>query len=98
MRRPAIRLLTLAICATALMAAPAITATRAEAGSHGHLKKHGKHKRSGFGNNGFGIQPGPLARPTVQTGPVCPGIGRAFECRIWPPPYEDDPDRKVSKY
>jgi hypothetical protein len=33
-----------------------------------------------------------------QPGPICPGIGRSFECKIWPPPFEDDPDRKVSKH
>jgi hypothetical protein len=33
-----------------------------------------------------------------QSGDVCPGIGRSFDCKIWPPPFEDDPDRKTSKY
>jgi hypothetical protein len=42
------------------------------------------------------------ARPVVGTyapsEPVCPGLGRSFDCKIWPPPYADDPDRKTSKF
>jgi len=26
-------------------------------------------------------------------GTVCPGIARSFDCKIWPPPAYDDPDR-----
>jgi hypothetical protein len=29
-----------------------------------------------------------------QAGPVCPGIARGIDCRIWPPPISEDPDRK----
>jgi hypothetical protein len=32
--------------------------------------------------------------PYSQAGPVCPGNARGIDCRVWPPPIEDDPDRK----
>lgn len=36
----------------------------------------------------------PVARPPA--GDVCPGSGRSFDCKIWPPPFDQDPDRKIS--
>ena len=97
MSKLAIRLSTLAICATALVAVPPVAPTKAEASS-GHIKKHRKHWRSGFNHPRFIGGAQPAARPPVVSGDVCPGSGRSFECKIWPPPYADDPDRKTSKY
>jgi len=93
MSRLAIRLAI--ICAAAVAAVPVLASGKAEAGHRHHIKKHARHwhqaSRPWFGGQ-------PYAAPYVQSGPVCPAIGRSFECKIWPPPFEDDPDRKVSKY
>jgi hypothetical protein len=94
MSKLAIRLSMLAIGATVLVAIPA--AAPAEAATHGHVKKHKRHKRFGFSSPAG--QARPIAGPSSSSSWVCPGIGRSFECKIWPPPIEDDPDRKASKY
>jgi hypothetical protein len=96
MSRLAIRLSILTTCATALVTVPLLASGEAEAG-HGHpAKKHARHWRHAD-RPWFGEQPRYVA-PYAGSGPVCPGIGRSFECKIWPPPFEDDPDRKVSKH
>jgi hypothetical protein len=93
MSKFAIRLLTLAICTTALVLVPTVTPAKAESSSR-HIKKH---KRShGFSAPRAAGQPWPVTRPANPSGPVCPGNGRSFDCRVWPPPYDEDPDRKVS--
>lgn len=91
----AIRFLTLAICATALVAVPVTAPAKAEPSVGKHIKKHKKriHRRPGFSDSWSAGQAGPAIR--YPRGEVCPGISRSFECRIWPPPFEDDPDRKV---
>ena len=83
MTRSAIRLLALTIFATTLAGAPAESGT-----SHGkHFKKHNfRTARPAW----------PGVGPPAQSGPVCPGMGRSFDCKIWPPPFDEDPDRKVS--
>ena len=88
-----IRLSMLTICTAALMALPAVAP--AEAGTK-HVKKHARHWRQ---HDGVAWQVAP-ARPVAPsyTGDVCPGIGRSFDCKIWPPPYADDPDRKTSRF
>src|SRR5271169_3094880 len=93
MRKTAIRLLTLAIYATALAAAPMVTPARAETSSSTKTKKHKKLSSPGFSNPWSAGQP---PRPSGQAGAVCPGIARSFECKTWPPPMDDDPDRKHS--
>lgn len=97
MSKLAIRLSALAICATVLVAIPTVTPAEA-ATSNGHVKKHRKHWQSGFHNPRFAAEARPLMGPPVQSGTVCPGIGRSFDCKIWPPPYEEDPDRKTSRF
>ena len=83
MTRSAIRLLTLIVGATTLAAAPAYPGTR----HHKHIKKHGFRI----------VRPAwPDVSPPVQSGGVCPGMARSFDCKIWPPPFDEDPDRKVS--
>jgi hypothetical protein len=93
MSRFAIRLLTLAICATALAAVPMVTPAKAEASSSKHIKKHKKwiQRNPGFGDPWSAGRMRPVIRPSG-----CPGLARSFECGTWPPSFEDDPDRKVS--
>jgi hypothetical protein len=94
MSKLAIRLLTLAISATALVLVPTVTPANAETSSGRHIKKH--KKSHGFSVPRSAGQPWPVTRPASQPGPVCPGNGRSFDCRVWPPPFDEDPDRKVS--
>ncbi len=93
MSKFAIRLLTLAISAAALVLVPTLASARAETNSR-HLKKH--KMSHGFSIPRSAGQPWPVTRPASQPGPACPGNGRSFDCRVWPPPYDEDPDRKVS--
>ena len=96
MNKLAIRLSMLTIGATVLVAVPTVAPTKAEARSqHVHVQKH-KRYRSFAGPSFVGAAPRVIA--PSYTGEVCPGIGRSFDCKIWPPPYEDDPDRKTSRY
>ena len=81
---------------------PAITPAQAgTAGGHKHhmhMTRHHQHWRHHYGTAWYGTPAAPMVRPTSQSGWVCPGIGRSFDCKVWPPPFEDDPDRKTSKY
>jgi hypothetical protein len=100
MSRFAIRLTILTLGASALVLAPAVTAAKEKTSHsrHTHIKNHKWHRLHPAG----GVWPGYQAPPVVgfydQPGPVCPGIGRSFDCKIWPPPFADDPDRKTSRY
>lgn len=98
MSKFAIRLLTLAMYATAPVVVPMVTPANAETSSSRHLKKHQKkiQKRHRFSDPWSAGQAWPVTRPSSQPGEVCPGIARSFECKTWPPPMYDDPDRKVS--
>jgi hypothetical protein len=99
MSKFAIRLLTLAIYATALVVVPMATPAKAETSSSSsrHIKKHKKQKSPGFSDPWFAGQAWPVTRSSSQAGEVCPGIARSFECAgAWPPPMYDDPDRKGS--
>ncbi len=93
MSRFAIRLLMLAISATALVLVPTVTPAKAETSSR-HFKKHKKQRSPGFIVRRPAGQAWPVSRPPSQPSPVCPGSGRSFDCRVWPPPYDEDPDRK----
>jgi hypothetical protein len=95
MSKLAIRLLTLAMFATALVVVPMVTPAKAETGSTKHIKKH-KKKSPGFSDLWSAGQAWPVTKPPSPAGDVCPGIARSFECKIWPPPMYDDPDRKHS--
>jgi len=98
MSKFAIRLLTLAMYATALAVVPMATPTKAATNSGKQVKKHPrKIQRSPvFSNPWSAGQAWPVARPSGTAGAACPGNGRSFDCRVWPPPFEDDPDRRVS--
>jgi len=96
----AIRVLALAIGAAALVLVPTVTPATA-ATIHGkHFKKHKNrvHYGPGFRGPWSAGRARLVATPSIQAGTVCPGIARSFECGTWPPPIEDDPDRKVSKF
>jgi hypothetical protein len=101
MGKLSIRVLTLAIGAAAVAVAPASAPAAAKASRHAHhmhMKKHSWHRTYPY--RGAWISPPvlPMAGSYGQSDWVCPGIGRSFDCKIWPPPFEDDPDRKVSKH
>ena len=81
MSKPAIRLLTLAIFVTSMVMAP--TVELAKAGS----KTHKMIQRS------LGVRYS-YAGQAWPSGPVCPGLGRSFDCKLWPPPFDQDPDRR----
>ena len=75
--------------ATAMVVVPMVTPAKAETGS-----RH-KHKKR-FSDPRSALQAWPVTRPSSPAGDVCPGIARSFECKIWPPPMDDDTDRKHS--
>ena len=97
MRCYAIRLSTLAISAT--VAVPLIMAADVEASGR-HPRKHQRmshHQRTGgFNESWAGREFRPTAPSWSARGEVCPGNARGIDCRIWPPPIDDDPDRKAS--
>jgi hypothetical protein len=98
MSKFAIRLLTLAIFATMLVVVPMVTPAKAETSSSKHIKKHKtKIQRSpGFGDPWSAGQASPATRPSSQSGGACPGSARSIDCRTWPPPMDEDPDRKAT--
>jgi hypothetical protein len=95
MSKFAIRLLTLATYATTLVVVPMVTP--AEASSSRHIKKHKKIILSspGFSYHRSAGQAWAFTGPPNQAGPVCPGMGRSFDCKVWPPPIDEDPDRTI---
>jgi hypothetical protein len=94
MSKLAIRLLTLALCTTALALVPTVTPARAATSSGGHIQKHKKHWPSRVSVPWSVGQAQAFVPPYSQTGPICPGIARSFDCKVWPPPIDEDPDRK----
>jgi hypothetical protein len=95
MRPYAIRLLMLTISATAMVVVPVVTATKGEASSR-HLRKHHQRASRAFSPPRIAGDAVPVARPLSRPGSVCPGNARAIDCTVWPPPFEDDPDRKAT--
>ena len=95
MSKSVVRLLTLVIVTT--MLAGAARLAPAEAGTHksGHIKKH-KTKPLALNRRFPAADQTWRARPLNQPGEVCPGNARSFDCKIWPPPMDQDPDRKNS--
>ena len=101
MSKLAIRLSMLTIGATVVVAIPTVTPAEA-ATNNGHIKKHKKH-RSVAGPLFVG-EAQPVIRPSYYPNDpyypndqICPGIGKSFECKIWPPPIDVDPDRKIGR-
>ncbi len=99
MRPFMIRVLRLAACAT-VVAAPLATATGGEAKTR-HLQKH-HHQRTNLGSNNSlrrswaAGEVRPVSPAWNGVGEVCPGLARGIDCKIFPPPIYDDPDRKQS--
>ena len=100
MSKFAIRLLSLAIYATSLPVIPMITPAQAETSSTKHTKKHRKNiQRSlGFSDPRSADQAWTVTGPSGLAGPVCPGLSRGIDCRIFPPPIDVDPDRRIPKF
>jgi hypothetical protein len=97
MSQSAIRLL-LAICATALVVVPSVTPAKAETSrKHMHIKNHRWHGQHYGAAWSVGTAQ-PTAGYYAPSEPICPAIGKSFDCKIWPPPFADDPDRKTSRY
>lgn len=93
MSKFAIGLLILAVYTTAQMAIPMVAPAMAATNTSKHMKhKRKAQKRSGFSSS---WSSGQTWRATRPAGEVCPGIARSFECGTWPPPFDEDPDRKV---
>jgi hypothetical protein len=88
MSKFAMGLLTLAMYAASLPAIAMITP--AQAATSGHIQKH-RHWRPRVSDVG---QAQAFVPPYSQAGPICPGIARGIDCRVWPPPIDEDPDRK----
>jgi hypothetical protein len=104
MSRAAIRLLILAMSATALAVTPMVTPAKAESSSK-HIKKHKKIHRSPTYNDPWsasqvwpGSQPWRANQAWSNNRSSSAGVScfRAFECAKWPPPFDEDPDRKAS--
>jgi hypothetical protein len=93
MSKFAIRLLTLAAYATTLAVVPMVTPAKAETSSSKHLKKYKKQKSPGIGDPRSPGQAGSFTRPSSQID-VCPGNARGIDCKTWPPPMYEDPDRR----
>jgi hypothetical protein len=91
MSKFAVGLLTLAMYAASLPVIAMITPAKAATSGGGQHKKHWRPRVS---------EPWYVARaqsfvsPYSQAGSICPGNARGIDCRVWPPPIEDDPDRK----
>jgi hypothetical protein len=93
MSKFAIRLLTLATYATTLVVVPMVTPAEAETSSSRHMKKLSS---PGFSYPRSASQAWAFTGPSNQAAPVCPGMGRSFDCKVWPPPVDKDPDRTIS--
>jgi len=82
MRKSAIRFLTLAICASALVMVPIVTS--AKAGTNGDEQEKVKKIHT---------SPGPSdPRSADRASATC---FRGIDCETWPPRISDDPDRKA---
>ena len=87
MRHFVTRRLALAVCTATLISA--VTTTGAAASGR-HSRTHRHRTSVGFNDPRTGAI-APAARNNV-----CPGNARAIDCTVWPPPFEDDPDRKAT--
>jgi hypothetical protein len=83
MSKFAVGLLTLAMYAVSLPVIAMITPAEAA------TKKHWQTREPWYVSRAQAFVP-----PYSQAGPICPGIARGIDCRVWPPPIDEDPDRK----
>ena len=98
--RHAIRLVTMAVCAVAV---PVIAASESDASGGGRerqVRKHHQRPHLGWNNSLRRSWAADEIRPVAPSwsggGEVCAGNARGIDCKIWPPPIGDDPDRKAS--
>jgi hypothetical protein len=94
-----IQMLAIVISVTALagsMISPAFSKTHSRTN---HGKPPGRHRVVHWNDGPGYVRPAhgswPATQPQNSPGNVCPEIGRAFDCKIWPPPIDQDPDRKT---
>jgi hypothetical protein len=96
MSKFAIGLLTLVVYTTPLPVIPMITPAQAETSTTKHTKK--QYRKNIQWSPGFSDPRSANAwivtGPSSQAGPVCPGIARGIDCKIFPPPIDEDPDRR----
>jgi hypothetical protein len=85
--------LTLVVCAISVVVVPVVTAAEGEASSR-HIKKHHQRMSPGWAESWAAREVRTTHGPYGFAGSVCPGNARSFDCKIWPPPFEDDADRK----
>ena len=92
MSKFAIRLLTLAIYAAALVVVPMATPAEATTNSTKEIRKNKKKAQNspGFSDPRSAGQARPVAGPSRPADVVC---SRGFECGKWPPPMYEDPQR-----
>lgn len=95
MRPSTIGFLILTIGATATV--PVVTAIGADTGKR-HIRKHHPQTDLGWNHSLRRSWAAQDIRPAAPSwsggGDACPGNARGIDCRIWPPPVNDDPDRK----
>ena len=95
MRPSTIGFLILTVGATATV--PVVTATDVEASSR-HVRKHHHRMNLGWNNSWRRSWAAQDMRPVAPSwsggGDACPGNARGIDCRIWPPPVNEDPDRR----
>lgn len=93
MRHSKSRLLMLAACAMASI----VAASETEASSQ-HVRKHHARQSQDFRNHDFrnSWATGDVRPVAPRAGTACPGNARAIDCTVWPPPFDDDPDRKAT--
>ena len=97
MRPSAIRLLTLAICASTVALIPAVPASAGDAGTR-HVRKHHQHRSLGRNDTRPAKRSVHMGAPYAPAGEACKGIARGIDCSTWPPPFDEDPDRKVPPF
>ena len=105
MSRLIIHFSAVALCAAALVGPLAVTPSEAKTGRHAHVVKHRWHQGHHHHYRGHHYARGGWAVGNVSRtggfvndpGPICPGLGRSFDCKIWPPPIDIDPDRKIGR-
>jgi hypothetical protein len=94
MRHGAIRVLILA--APAVAAISLLAPSGAEASRY--VRKHHPQTKLGLNNSlrrsWAAEEVRPIVRPWSGGGDVCPGNARGIDCKSWPPPIIDDPDRR----
>jgi hypothetical protein len=91
MSKFAIGLLTLAMYAASLPVIAVITPAKAATSSSGHIQKYKKHWRPRVSEPWY-VGQAQASFPPYS--PICPGNARGIDCKVWPPPIDEDPDRK----